>query len=75
MTQEITKQRVEMINMNIVWVLYVKKVVHELSGSFAKVGAPQADNDTSNPHESFHKNGFLAESFDLNILYSYRKII
>ena len=29
----------------------VKKVANELSGPFAKVGAPQADNDSSNAPE------------------------
>ena len=30
--------------------------------------AAQADNDSSNLSGNFHKNVFLAESFDLNIL-------
>ena len=45
-----------------------KKIAYELSGPFAKIGALQADNDRSNPPESFHKNLFLAKSFDWTIL-------
>ena len=52
------------ITNRIVRVLDVKKVADELSGAFVKVGAPQADNDNSNPPENFHKNVFLAKSFD-----------
>ena len=59
MILEITKQRVILITMRIVWVLDVKKVVYELSGPFARVGAPQADNDSSNRSESFIKKIFL----------------
>ena len=33
--------------------LEVKKI--ELSGPFAKVGPPPADNDSSNPSENVHK--------------------
>ena len=51
-----------------VWVLDVEKEVYELSGPFAKVGAPQADNDDSNLPENVHKSVFLAKSFDWNIL-------
>ena len=50
------------------WVLDVKKVANELSDPFANVGAPQADNDSSNPPK---KMFFLANCFDWNILYSY----
>ena len=61
--------------MNIVWVLDVKKKAYEqLSCPFAKVRAPQTDNDSSNPHEKFHENFLLDEIFDLNILYSYREL-
>ena len=49
-------------------VLDVKKVANELSGPFAKVGAPQADNDSSNPPEIFHKHVFLAKKFILNYI-------
>ena len=35
---------------------------------FDKVGAPQADNDSSNPSESFHRNDFSAKISDLNII-------
>ena len=45
------------------WVLDVKKVAYELSGPFAKVGAPQADNDSSKPPEMFHKKVFLTKFF------------
>ena len=51
---EITKQIVIMITMKIVWVTH-EKVANELSGPFAKVGTPQADNDYSNPPANFHK--------------------
>ena len=50
-----------------VWVLDVKKVPHDLSGSFAKVGAPDADKDNSNPPEVFHSNVFLVIIFDKTI--------
>ena len=53
--------------MRIVWVLDVKNVAYELSGPSVKVGASQADSDSSNP-ENFHKNFYHAESFDWNIL-------
>ena len=57
-----------MITKRILWVLGVKKVAYKLSGPFAKIGAPQADNDSNNHPEIFHKNVFLAKSFYLNIL-------
>ena len=63
-----------MITMRIVWVLYVKKVANELPYPFAKVRAPQADIDSSNPPEILHTNDFLAKSFDWNKQYSYRKL-
>ena len=47
----------------IVWVLDVDEVAYEMSSHFAKVGAQQADNDSSNPSENFHKNFSLAKSF------------
>ena len=49
------------------------KVAYEPSGPFAKVGGPQANNDSSKPPVKFHKK-ILAKSFDLNILHSYRKL-
>ena len=52
----------------------VKKVANELSGPFAKVGAPQADNDSGNPSEMFHKNVFLTKIFDWTTLYSYHNL-
>ena len=55
----ISKQRALMIPMKIVCVLAVNKVSYDLSGPFAKFGASQADNDTSNPPDFFHKNIFL----------------
>ena len=48
-----------MTNMRIVCVLNVRKVAYEMSGRFAEVRAPQADNDSSNPTENF-----LVERFD-----------
>ena len=63
-----------MKTMRIVWVLDVEKVENELSGPFAEVGAPQTDNESSNPHEIFHKNIFLVQFFYLNTLLSYRKL-
>ena len=62
MILEITKQRVIMIIMRTVKVFVVKKVAYELSGPYVKVVAPQADNDSSNPPENFHKNIFLSQS-------------
>ena len=59
-----------MITMRIVWVLDVKKVANELSDPSGKVGALQADNDSSNPSEIFHIQIFLAKSFDWNTLYN-----
>ena len=50
---------------------YEKNVANEL----AKVGAPQADKDSSNYPENFHINVFLAKSFDWNTLYSYGEVI
>ena len=65
-----------MINMRIVCVfLTFIKVASELSGPFAKIEAPQAGKDCSNPPEFFHKNVFLAKSFYWNILYSYGKYL
>ena len=43
--------------------LDVMKVAYELSGPFAEVGAPQADNGSSNPPGNFHKNFSLDKSF------------
>ena len=63
-----------MITMGIVWVLDVKRVAFELSGSYAKVELPQADNDSRNSPENFQKKVFLTKSFEWNILYSYRKL-
>ena len=54
MILEMTKQRVIMINMRIVWLFDIKKIAYELTGSFAKVRAPQADKDSINP-ENLHK--------------------
>ena len=59
--------------MRIVWISDIKKVANELSGLFAKVSAPQADNDSSNPPEIFHKKEFISKIVDRNTLYSYRK--
>ena len=75
MILEITKQRGVMIAMRFVWVLDDKKVTYELSGPIAKVGAPEADNDSSNPPENVHKMVFLLKIFDWNILHSYHKLI
>ena len=63
MILEILKQRLAMLTMSSLWVLDVKKVKYELFGPLAEVGAPQADNDSSNPPENFHKNVFLVKSF------------
>ena len=49
-------------------------MANELSGNFAKVGAPQADNDSSNSPEIFHTNIFLAKHFDRNTLFNYSKL-
>ena len=45
----------------IVSVLDVNKVAYELLGHFDKVGAPKAENDSSNPPEKLHKNVFLVK--------------
>ena len=74
MILEIAKQGVIWIIMRIVLVLDVRKVANELSGPFAKVGAAQAENGSSNPSEFFHKNIFLVKSFDLNTLFSYHNL-
>ena len=50
--------------MRIVRVLDVKKVAYDLSCPFSKGGAPEADNDSNNPHESFYKHVFSAKVFD-----------
>ena len=42
--------------MRIVRALDVKKATYELTGTFAKVGTPQADRECSEPPENFHKN-------------------
>ena len=55
---EITKQIVIKITMKIVRVLDVKKVVYDLSGPFAKIGAPEADNDSSSRPENFLQKSF-----------------
>ena len=62
-----------MTNMRIVCVLNVRKVAYEMSGRFAEVRAPQADNDSSNHPEMYHENVFLAKSFDWNTLFRFRK--
>ena len=67
---ETTKQWVEMVTMRIVRELDVKKETYELSVFLAKVWAQQADNDSSKPPENVHKNVFLVESFDWNIIFS-----
>ena len=74
MTLDITKQRVLLKTISIVQVSDVKEVAYELSGPFSKVGASQADNDSSHPPENFNRNVFLAKIFDRKILYSYCKI-
>ena len=74
MIVDIAKQLVIMITITIVWVFDVKKDAYELSDPFAKVGPPQADNNSSSSPENFHKNIFFAKSFDGNILFSYFKL-
>ena len=69
-----TKRKVILVTMRIEWVLDIKKVEYELSVPYEKVGALQADNDTSNPPENVHKNVSLVRSFDWNILYSFCKL-
>ena len=64
MILELAKQKVIMATMRNVCVLDVKKIANEQSVSFAKVGAPQADIDSSNsPDFFFHKNVFRAKLF------------
>ena len=53
---------------------YVENEANELSGPSAKAGAPQADKDSGKPPEMFHKNVFLAKSFNWNILFSYHEV-
>ena len=43
----------------VVWVFDVKKLAYELSGIFAKVGVPQADNDPAILLKFFTKTFFL----------------
>ena len=74
MIMEVTKQRMIIIIIRIVRVLDVKEVAYELSGPFSKVGASQADNDSSHPPENFNRNVFLAKIFDFIILYSCRSL-
>ena len=45
------------------WAFDVKKVVYGVSDSFAKIGASEADNDSSSPPEMFQKLFFLLTSF------------
>ena len=47
---------------NMTDVRYLKKK-SEMSGYFAKVGAPQAGSDSSNPPETFHKTAFWIEIY------------
>ena len=75
MSLEITKQRVIITIKRVTLVFDVEKVAYELSGLFAIVGAPQADNDSSSPPGNFNKNVFLTQRFHWNLLYSYSKFI
>ena len=51
-----------MMTMRNVSVLDVKKLAsYELSGLFAKIGAPHADNDRSSSPEDFNKYVFRAK--------------
>ena len=70
MPLEITKQGVIMITIWIVWALEVNKLAYQLSDFFAKVGTPQAHNDSRNLPKNIHKNIFLLKNFDWSILYS-----
>ena len=74
MILEIPKQGVIILTLSIAWVLDFEKVAYELSGSFAKVRTPPANNNSSSPSEDYHKNIFLDKSFDWNILYRYHKL-
>ena len=60
--------------MEIVSVFDVNKVANEPSGPFAKVRAPQADNDSINPYEFFSQKRFSDWMFDWNTPYSYQKL-
>ena len=53
-----------MKTIRIVVVLIVTKVVYEQPGSFVKIGAPKADNDSINIFETFHKNVLIAKLLD-----------
>ena len=46
-------------NYELMWVLDVKIVAHELSGPFVNVWAPKTDNDSSYPPENIHKKFFM----------------
>ena len=61
MILEVTKHRV--ITVRILVILDVIKVAYELSGPFAQIEAPQADNSSSTSPENFNKNVFFAETF------------
>ena len=52
---EVTKQRVIATTM--------RKVAHEKSDPFARVGDPQAEIANSSSPEDFHYNVFVAKSF------------
>ena len=61
MILEIKEQRVIMRTVRIEWVLKVKKVALEMNDPDAKVGAPQADDDSSEPTENFHTKRFSSK--------------
>ena len=63
MILELAKQKVIMATMRNVCVLDVKKIANEQSVSFAKVGAPQADIDSSNSPDFFFTKTFSAQNF------------
>ena len=52
------------------WVFDVMKVACEQFGPYAKVGVPQANNDSGSSPGKFHKNVILSKGFDWKKLYS-----
>ena len=72
---EIKKHGVKTIPMRVKWILDIKNAAYELPSNFAKVGAPQEDNDSNRPPDNFRKNDLLVKSFVLNILSIYRKLL
>ena len=55
--------------MRTVWTLDVNKVAYDLSGPLDKAGASEAENDNSNPPETFSEKYFTCGNFWLNFTF------